>query len=131
PAAERRKLVGRGLVLLALLCIPLLILIAAGLVAIGRTELVVPLLTYFAVGQAQEALRRGLFAEFRHNEALIGDVIGYLGQVVLVLLLLQRGPAELAEIFYALSMASAAAVVVSYLQVKADFRDLRSLGTTI
>lgn len=131
PAGARQKLVGRGLVLLALLCLPLLGLIAAGLVAMGRTELLLPLLTYFTVGQAQEALRRGLFAEFRHNEALIGDVIGYLGQVVLVLLLLQHGPLELAQVFYALSMASAAAVIVSYLKVRADFRDLRSLGATV
>lgn len=131
PAGERQRLVGRGLVLLAMLCLPLLIVIAAGLVAMGRTDLLLPLMTYFTIGQAQEALRRGLFAEFRHNEALIGDAIGYLGQVLLVLLLLQRGTPDLASVFYAMSLASGAAVLVSYLQVKADFRDLRGLRATV
>lgn len=128
---ERQRLIGRSLVLLGLLCLPIMGVVGAGLIAMDRAELLVPLLTYFAIWQAQEALRRGLFAEFRHRDALIGDTIFYLGQVVLVLLLLQRGTVALGEVFYALSLASAAALVVNYWQVGADFRDLRSLRVTM
>lgn len=131
PDGERQKLIGRSLVLLGLLCVPLLLLVGIGLVLMGRDELVVPLLVYFAVWQVQEALRRGLFAEFRHRDALIGDVIGYLGQVALVLLLLQRGSIELPEVFQALALASAAALIVNYWQVGANFRELRSLRETM
>lgn len=131
PDAERRKLVGRGIVLLGLLGLPLILLIGAVLIAMGRTDLVLPLLTFFVVGQMQEALRRGLFAEFRHRDALIGDVIGYLGQVALVLALLQRSPATLADVFNAMSLAMAAALIVSYRLVGPDFRELGALRTMI
>ncbi|WP_181832706.1 oligosaccharide flippase family protein [Bosea caraganae] len=128
---ERQKLIGRSLVLLAGLCLPLMLLVGTGLVLMGRADLLVPLLLYFFVAQVQETLRRGLFAEFRHRDALIGDLIGCLGQVALVLLLLQHGPVDLAEVFYALALASSVALAVNYWQVRADFRDLRRLRATM
>jgi len=131
PDEERRKLIGRSIVLLGLLGVPLILLIGAVLIVVGRTDLVLPLLAFFVVGQTQEALRRGLFAEFRHRDALIGDVIGYLGQVVLVLALLHRSPVTLADVFSAMSLAMAAALIVSYRLVRPDFRALSSLRAMI
>lgn len=131
PALARPRLLGRSLVLLGLLGLPFILVTAAGLAATGRTDLLLPLLIYFAAWQAQEALRRGLFAEFRHREALVGDIIGYFGPVLVVGVLLRHGPATLPEVFLSLSLASAAALVVTSLQIRADFRDLRALRATM
>lgn len=131
PVTARPRLVGRSLVLLGLLGVPFMLAMVAGLIVAARAELLLPLLIYFAVWQAQEALRRSLFAAFRHRDALVGDIIGYLGPVLIVGLLLRHRPVTLTEVFLCLSLASAAALLVTHLQVRADFRDLRGLRATI
>lgn len=131
PARARPRLIGRSLVLLGVLSLPFILAAAVVLIATGRTELLLPLLVYFAAWQAQEALRRSLFAEFRHHDALIGDVIAYFGPVLIVGWQMQHGPVTLVEVFLSLSLASAAALLVACLQVRADFRDLRALPATI
>lgn len=131
PSRARPRLIGRSLVLLGVLSLPFILAAAVGLIATGRTELLLPLLVYFAAWQAQEALRRSLFAEFRHHDALIGDVIAYFGPVLIVGWQMGHGPVSLAEVFLSLSLASTAALLVACLQVRADFRDLRALPATI
>ena len=130
-AGDRPRLIGRSLALLGLLGVPLILIVGAGLAIMGRTELLFPLLAYFVAWQTQEALRRSLFAEFRHRDALVGDIVGYIGPVLVVLFLLQRGPLVLTDVFLGLSLASMAALAVTYLQARPDFRDLASLRVTI
>lgn len=131
PADRRPALIGNVLVLLALLSLPLLLAGGLALLAMGRPELLLPLLLYFGAWQAQEALRRSLFAEFRHRDALLGDMIAYLGPVLLILLLMQGHPLTLPEIFLALAGASTVALLVTRLQVGVCFRGLPGLRGTI
>ena len=129
--ADRPRLVGRSLVLLAMLCLPLILAAIIGLIAAGRSDLLYPLPLYVAIWQMQEALRRSLFAEFRHREALLGDTIAYFGPVATVLVLLQFRLVAVPEVFLVMSLASATALSLTYLKVGPDFRDLRALGTTM
>ncbi|WP_332684184.1 hypothetical protein [Bosea sp. (in: a-proteobacteria)] len=130
PEDGRAVLAGRSLCLLPLLLLPLLLLVASGLVALGRSDLAGPVCLYLVAWQGQEALRRVLFGEFRHRDALAGDGIAYLGAPLGVLLLLRHGTLALPEVFTCMAAASAIAMLVTCRQVRADIPPLASLRPT-
>lgn len=120
PEDGRAALAGRSLALLPILLVPLTLLLALGLVAMGRSELALPVSLYLMAWQGQEALRRVLFAEFRHRDALAGDSIAYLGAPLAVLLLLRHGPLTLPGAFFCMAATSSLALLVSSRLVRAE-----------
>ncbi len=127
-ADGRAKLFGGGLLLVTGLSLLLGIAMAATVFLLGRPELIGPTLACFLLWQAQEGLRRCLFAEMRHRDALPGDAITYLGQVAVIAALASAGPIGLAEVFFAMAATKGLAVLVQAGQVKLaapSWRDLR------
>lgn len=131
PEEERAALAGKSLALLPALLLPLTLLLALGLIAMGRSDLSLPVSLYLAIWQGQEALRRILFAEFRHRDALAGDSIAYLGAPLAVLLLMQRGAVSLPGVFFCMAAASGVALLVSSRLVRAHPPPLRTLRPTM
>ena len=81
---ERARLSTSSIVLVAMLCAPISGMIGALLAAFGRADLIVPGIAWFALWQMQQATRRALFADLNHREAVVGDVLSSLGQVLMV-----------------------------------------------
>jgi O-antigen/teichoic acid export membrane protein len=67
--------------------------------------------------QLQETTRRGLWAHFRHGEAIVGDFISYVGQAFGVWLLIHNHKLNLVTIFSVMSATSGVAALVQILQV--------------
>lgn len=111
-AGERGRTLGTVLVLLAALCVPAVLAFCLAGWLLGRPELILPAAAYFVAWQVQEALRRGLFAELRFAAALPGEIVSYLGQVPLLLLLARWGELTLAGAFCAMALTSALAALV-------------------
>ncbi|CAN0510023.1 unnamed protein product, partial [Phaeothamnion confervicola] len=63
----------------------------------------------------QDTMRRGLMAEFRHRNAIIGDGITYFGQAALVALVIHQGSLTLPA---ALSMLAVASTVGGLVQLR-------------
>ncbi|WP_066475750.1 hypothetical protein [Bosea sp. WAO] len=120
PEEERAALAGCSLALLPMLLLPAALLLAFGLVVMGRPDLALPVSLHLVIWQGQEALRRILFAEFRHRDALAGDSIAYLGAPLAVLLLLQQGTLTLPSVFFCMAAASGVALLVSSRLVRAE-----------
>ena len=78
------RLLSESLALTAAICVPLCLLIGAGLLCFNRPELVLPATSAFLFWQFQQGTRRVLFADFRHDTALFGDTIASFGHGVVI-----------------------------------------------
>lgn len=107
-----------GLALLPFLLVPLLAVVAGGLLMLRRPDLIGASLLYLALWQIQEALRRSLFCEFRHREALAGDLICYAGQSAVVLVLAWTDTLNLTNALYGMAAAAACAALVQWRQLR-------------
>jgi O-antigen/teichoic acid export membrane protein len=67
--------------------------------------------------QIQETVRRGLMSELRHNHALWGDAVSYLGQAAVLWALAHSGRLTLASSFLALAATSAVAALIQSVQL--------------
>lgn len=68
--------------------------------------------------QAQETLRRGLMAHLRHDEAILGDTISYLGQALGIWFYLQSGTASLQGIFGIVAVTSLLGAAIQFRQLR-------------
>lgn len=82
-------------------------LLALGLIAVVA----------LTVWQMQEAIRRGLMSHFRHNQAIWGDAVSYLGQAASLLVLYRLGQLTLTRAFASLVLAQALGLVIQVMQV--------------
>lgn len=114
--ARAALLLGTSLTLLAGFCLPAVTLLGVAALMAERGDLILPLCAYFLCWQAQEALRRTLFADLRFAAALPGDAISYLGQVVLVFALARYGSLTLANALYAMAATSGLAALLQAAQ---------------
>jgi hypothetical protein len=94
------------------------LLLVAGVLAFGLPSLVLPASLYFLLWQLQEALRRGLLADFQHRKATGGDAVAYLGGPLLALGLASQGEMSLAGALYAMSAAFGLGAVLHALRQK-------------
>jgi len=67
--------------------------------------------------QIQETLRRGLMAGLRHKQAVWGDALSYLGQAVLIWVLVRAGFRDLSHAFLAMAVTSLAAALLQAVQL--------------
>jgi O-antigen/teichoic acid export membrane protein len=117
PPGQREALVGASILLTVIVCIPLCLILALVLILLERADLIVPVLTFFFLWQVQEAARRSLFSDFRHRDALPGDVVSYIGQAVAVFLISLSGPLSLANAIYVMAATSGIAALIQTRQV--------------
>ncbi|HWV41637.1 lipopolysaccharide biosynthesis protein [Pseudorhodoplanes sp.] len=127
---ERIDMIWSSLSLLVVALLPLMGTVSIGLMIFGEGDLIPSVLTWFALWQVQETLRRVLFAEFRHRAAVIGDAVTYFGQAAGVLILALGGMLTLPAAFFAFAAASAVGACIQFIQVGAAYRRPDALGRT-
>ncbi|KQO44924.1 hypothetical protein ASF08_07875 [Methylobacterium sp. Leaf85] len=124
PADRGRigELMSVSFILLVGLCVPAGLVLAVTAFLIGRPDLIAALLVYFFVWQVQEAFRRYLFVELRFGAAVPGEIVSYMGQILIALWLALRGDLTLETALYAMTVTSAAAAVLQGIQVGFSLR---------
>ena len=120
--AKKAKLIGLTVVSAGLISLALGGVLCVVIIAFGRGDLVLPVAAWFLFWQLQEALRRGLFAEFRHQAALLGDSVSYVGQVIVVAALALVGDLTLPLALFSMAFTSALAALVQSRQLTLDLR---------
>jgi O-antigen/teichoic acid export membrane protein len=121
---ERARLSTSSLVLGVVLCLPISGTIGAALLAFGRADLVFPGVAWFALWQIQQVTRRTLLADLGHREAVIGDMLASLGQVLIVGSLAAAGHLSLSTALYGMAAASAFGAIHQALQLPLIFDNL-------
>lgn len=114
---DRPRLIATNFVLVMGTCIPLSTVLAMALAAFGRTDLMFPVISAFALMQVQEVLRRCLLSGFRHMTATIGDAMTYLGQAALVAVLIYAGMLTLASTYWVMAVAFGAGALIQAQQL--------------
>ena len=100
---EHASLLGNTLLLAAALSLVLLALLVLGFALLGAWDILVPAGFCYLSWQLQETMRRCLLADFRHRAAVSGDATSYVGQAVLIGLLVCIESLTLASALYTIS----------------------------
>ncbi|MCC7250781.1 polysaccharide biosynthesis C-terminal domain-containing protein [Hyphomicrobium sp.] len=127
---SRARLHATTVALILSLCVPLGLFLAAALVLLGRADLALPAIAVMLAWQLQESMRRGLLAEFRHQEAIYGDAISYLGQIAALASLIVFDRLTLPAALYCIAAAFAAGSLVQALQLRLNVRRASGLAET-
>jgi O-antigen/teichoic acid export membrane protein len=85
---ERAALLGKTAVLAVALSLVLVVAMALGAMLLGGLAILLPVCLCYLCWQAQETLRRFVLADFRYRAAVAGDAAAYVGQGLLVTILL-------------------------------------------
>jgi O-antigen/teichoic acid export membrane protein len=128
---QHNRLLGTSVALVAFACIPQCVVLSLALLAFGRGDILSPALAWFVLWQLQETLRRGLFAEFRHRTAIIGDAISYLGQVAIIGLIATHDSVNLTNALYCMAASSGLAALVQAHQLGLSLRGPRDFRRTV
>ena len=115
---EVPRLTGAFLVLAVLFTLPLVVPFGAMTVVLASWRIVPWAIAALLAWQAQETARRALFANLRLCAAIPGDVVAYLGQGALILLLAQRGDLTLRSVFVAMVATSLAGLTLQLVHVR-------------
>ena len=100
---ERARLLGNTVVLTVALSLVLVMLMALGTTLLERDNILLPACLCYLCWQAQETSRRFLLADFRYREAVHGDGVAYVGQVLLIAVLLWIDTITLSSSLYVMS----------------------------
>jgi hypothetical protein len=111
------QLTGAFLALALLFAGPLALSLGVMTVVLASWQVVPWAILALLVWQGQETTRRALFANLRLRAAIPGDLVAYLGQAALILLLAQRGNLTLRTVFMAMSVTSLAGLVLQLARV--------------
>ena len=128
---ERPRLLGNTALLTVGLSLVLVVVMALGTTVLAEDYILAPACLCYLCWQAQETSRRFLLADFRYREAVTGDGVAYVGQVLLIAALWWMDSVTLVTALYAMSAAFAlgALVHLSKLQLaRPDFAELRGLA---
>jgi O-antigen/teichoic acid export membrane protein len=109
---DHAGLLGFTVLLAAALSLVLVAVMGLGVALLGAVDLLLPACLCYLCWQAQETARRCLLAEFRYREAIPGDAIAYVGQAILLVVLLRLTTVTLSTTLYAMSAAFAFGAVV-------------------
>lgn len=109
---ERAGLLGFTVLLAAALSVVLLAVMGLGVTLLGAADLLVPACLCYLCWQGQETARRCLLAEFRYREAVPGDAVAYVGQPILLMVLLRLTTVTLSTTLYAMAAAFALGAIV-------------------
>ncbi|PZW40798.1 O-antigen/teichoic acid export membrane protein [Humitalea rosea] len=128
---DQARLLSASLILLTILSLGLGAVLFVSLFWIGRSDLLLPAMICFLLGQIQEALRRGLHATFRHRAAVLGDSISVGGRTLLILGLALADALTLEDALISMAAASGIAALVQAFQLDLRRRGPFRLGTTL
>ncbi|WP_247895987.1 lipopolysaccharide biosynthesis protein [Azospirillum brasilense] len=129
--AERRTLAGRAVLMTAGSILPLSGIVALVGYGLGMPELVGPAVLYFIVWQVQEIGRRGLMSGLKHDKALWGDSVTYLGQIAVLNLMALGGHLTLERVFIAMTGPALAGAVVHFAILRPRFDGLSDLPAVV
>lgn len=128
---ERARLLGNTVVLAVALSFVLLVLMAIGTELLDEANIMLPACLCYLCWQAQETSRRFLLADFRFRDAVAGDGVAYVGQVLLIAILVWTHTVTLPGALYVMSVTFVigALVHVSKLRfARPVFAELRGLA---
>ena len=128
---ERPRLLGNTAVLAVALSLVLLVLMAIGTAVLEEENILLPACLCYLCWQAQETSRRFLLADFRYREAVAGDGVAFVGQVVLIAVLLWIDSITLSTALYVMSATFFLGALVHALKLRfarPDIGELRSLA---
>jgi O-antigen/teichoic acid export membrane protein len=128
---ERPRLLGNTAVLAVALSLVLLVLMAIGTTVLEEENILLPACLCYLCWQAQETSRRFLLADFRYREAVAGDGVAFVGQVVLIAILLWIDSITLPTALYVMSATFSLGALVHTLKLRfarPDIGELRSLA---
>lgn len=111
-AEHRPNLLGATIVLAAGLSVGLMAIMGLGITLLGASDLLLPACLCYWCWQAQETSRRCLLADFRYREAVAGDAVAYVGQALLVAVMLRIAPVTLSSTLYVMSATFALGALV-------------------
>lgn len=109
---ERASLLGNTVLLTLALSLVLVVAMALGTALLEEDNILLPACLCYLCWQAQETSRRFLFADFRYRDAVAGDGISYVGQVLLIAVLLWSDSITLPSALYVMSATFAAGALV-------------------
>jgi len=128
---ERPRLLGNTAVLAVALSLVLLVLMAIGTSVLEEENILLPACLCYLCWQAQETSRRFLLADFRYREAVAGDGVAFVGQVLLIAILLWIDSITLSTALYVMSATFSLGALVHTLKLRfarPDIGELRSLA---
>jgi O-antigen/teichoic acid export membrane protein len=119
--ADKPRMLTNSLVLAAILSLGLVIVLGAGTLMLKNEGLLLPVCMCYLAWQAQETLRRCLLADFRYRDAILGDLVGFMGPVLLLGTIVSAESTSLETTLYLMSAAliAGAAVHLSKLRLVA------------
>ncbi len=126
--ARLRELVGAGFALTGALLVPEIVLLVLSCARVGQVQLALLACAVLATWQFQETCRRGLLAQFRYKEAMLGDAVSYLGQPAAILLLWWRNDLSLQNVLASMAVTSVLALIVQAWQGNIGLPLRRDLG---
>jgi O-antigen/teichoic acid export membrane protein len=116
---ELRHCAGTCVMLTLLMAVPLGLALAGYGFFIGAGSVAVWAVLGQTFWQCQETLRRTLLARRNYARALVGDCVSYVGQVVVLALLIFGHQADVSTAFMAMAGTSVAAALIQGFQVRA------------
>ena len=128
---ERAALLGNTVLLAVALSLILVVVMALGTALLEEDNILLPACLCYLCWQAQETSRRFLLADFRYREAVAGDGIAYVGQVLVIAVLLWIGSITLSSALYAMSATFVVGALVHALKLRfawPDFAEIRQLA---
>ena len=92
-----------SIVFVCTLAIPLATIVGLILIGLGRFDLILPGVIWFSLSQVQQATRRALHASLAHKKAIAGDIVAYMGQVFVIVLIANTGEVSLINSLYGIA----------------------------
>lgn len=123
----RATLLGNTTLLAVGLSLLLVMAMALGMTLLDEENILLPACLCYLCWQAQETSRRFLLADFRYRAAVAGDGIAYVGQVLLIAVLLWIGSITLASALYAMSAAFVLGAVVHASKLRFAWSDFAAI----
>lgn len=124
---ERAVLLGKTAVLAVALSLVQVVAMGFGTMLLGGLAILLPACLCYLCWQAQETLRRFVLADFRYRAAVPGDAVAYVGQGLLVAILLYFNSVTLPAALYAMSATFAAGAMVHASKLRFAWPDRRQL----
>ena len=124
---KRAALLGNTVLLAVGLSLVLVLAMALGTELLDEDNILLPACLCYLCWQAQETSRRFLLADFRYRAAVAGDGIAYVGQVLVIAVLLWIGSITLSSALYAMSAAFVVGAVVHASKLRFAWSDLAAI----
>jgi O-antigen/teichoic acid export membrane protein len=114
---QLRRCAGTCVLLTLLIAIPLGLALAGYGMFIGAGSVALWAVLGQTFWQCQETLRRTMLARRSYSRAILGDCVSYLGQVIIIALLVMGNKADVPRAFMAMAITSLIAAIIQGFQI--------------